>query len=189
MATLLHFFLTVSSRFQPSSSKRRACSQAKAQLILIDVQMPTQKRSFFHELGLLCSLREEFLTCQTNVSKVGCGFDCLKERAGLIKMEGQPSKCQGSKSYPPCILICNPSALYFQVMLTMSIIQRTAFHANMKSCPVRYERQHKSFTDIEHHIGVAGRLHSSLLRIYFPGFTVRIPVHTAKRSGRIKSDM
>ena len=44
----------------------------------------------------------------------------------------------------------------------------------MKSYPLQYERQHKSFTNIEHHIGVAGRLHSSLLRIYFPGFMVRI---------------
>ena len=71
----------------------------------------------------------------------------------------------------------------------MSIIQRTAFHANMKSCPVLYERQHKSFTNIEHHIGVAGRLQSSLLHIYFPGFRVRIPVHTAKKSARNLSDM
>ena len=70
----------------------------------------------------------------------------------------------------------------------MSIMQRTAFHANMKSCPVRYERQHKSFTHIEHHTGVAGRLHSSLLRICFRGFTVRIPVHTAKKCGRNLSD-
>ena len=44
----------------------------------------------------------------------------------------------------------------------------------MKSCPVQYERQHKSFTHIEHHIGVAGRLQSSLLHINFPGLTVRI---------------
>ena len=50
------------------------------------------------------------------------------------------------------------------------IIHRTVFHANMESYPVQYERQHKSFTHIEHHIGVAGWLHSSLLRIYFPGF-------------------
>ena len=70
----------------------------------------------------------------------------------------------------------------------MSIIQQTAFHANMKSCPVRYERQHKSFTHIEHHTGVAGRLHSSLLRICFRGFSVRIPVHTAKKCGRNLSD-
>ena len=52
-----------------------------------------QKRLFFRELGLLCSWREEFLRYQPTVSKVGCGFDCLKERAGLIKMEGEPSKC------------------------------------------------------------------------------------------------
>ena len=71
----------------------------------------------------------------------------------------------------------------------MSIIQRTAFHANMKSCPVQYERQHKSFTHIEHHTGVAGRLHSSLLRIYFPGFTVRMAVHTAKKIAKNLSDM
>ena len=65
----------------------------------------------------------------------------------------------------------------------MSIIQRTAFHANMKSCPVQYERQRKSFTHIEHHIGVAGRLQSSLLHIYFPGLTVRILYHfTLQRS-------
>ena len=69
------------------------------------------------------------------------------------------------------------------------IIHRTVFHANMKSYPVQYERQHKSFTHIEHHIGVAGRLHSSLLRIYFPGFTVLIPIHTAKKSAKNLSDM
>ena len=59
----------------------------------------------------------------------------------------------------------------------------------MKSYPVQYERQHKLFTHIEHHIGVAGRLHSSLLRIFFPGFTVRIAVHTAKKCGRKLSDI
>ena len=68
-------------------------------------------------------------------------------------------------------------------------MHRTVFHANMKSYPVRYERRHKSFTHIEHHIGVAGRLHSLLLRIYIPGFRVRIPVHTAKKSARNLSDM
>ena len=51
------------------------------------------KEIFFLWALLLCSLREEFLTYQTTVSRVECSFDCLKERAGLIKMEGQPSKC------------------------------------------------------------------------------------------------
>ena len=71
----------------------------------------------------------------------------------------------------------------------MAIIHWTAFHASIKSYPVQYERQHKSFTHIKHHTGVAGWLHSSLLRIYFPGFTVRIPVHTAKKSARNLSGM
>ena len=51
------------------------------------------KETFFPWALLLCFLREEFFTYQTTVSNVGCGFDCLQERAGLIKMEGQPSKC------------------------------------------------------------------------------------------------
>ena len=58
------------------------------------------KEIFFLWALLLCSLREEFLTYQTTVSKVECSFDCLKERAGLIKMEGNRQNARGVSYIP-----------------------------------------------------------------------------------------